>query len=352
MQYLLLSFILITAFIPVPDVDGWAFRQMLGLAVLSVGISFKLYKKFHWSVALCFLSTTLNCLYHKLPGNMVQIVLFSCAALIAEDNLANTILPLLSFVALGDALIMISRYLASWNNPWGFKNAWWVLTNSSLDACFIALMLPTALLLCDNKKTKIFLASIIVLALLAARGNTGIVTLIVMSLAYLIASKQNNYSIYAGIIAGAASLVGFMWYYEKLGVDNGRFGHWKLMMSWWEYNANAIIGTGPGTFWGIAYAVQPDAEKFMWMHNDWLQQLFTHGILGLLLVAILYGFMLKNSIKSPVLFSMVVGYGLIAVTQFPNHLFFFQLVGVLLIYHCFDKTIEGTLCQMPSPQLG
>jgi O-antigen ligase len=76
------------------------------------------------------------------------------------------------------------------------------------------------------------------------------------------------------------------------------------------------------------------------MHNDWLQVLFEGGIIFFTSMLILYFFMLKKSVNRPELFSMVIAYGLIAMTLYPLHLFVYQMVGTVLVYCCFREEIS------------
>ncbi len=132
----------------------------------------------------------------------------------------------------------------------------------------------------------------------------------------------------------------------KFAENYGRFANWEKMMRFWDDNLSHTFGSGPGTYWVYVQAVEGIKDKdkiWLRMHNDWFQILFEQGWVGLISIIYLFISMLKRSFHEPVIFSMVLGFGLIACTMYPLHLFFFQLIGMALIYHCFAKeeSIEG-----------
>lgn len=69
-----------------------------------------------------------------------------------------------------------------------------------------------------------------------------------------------------------------------------RFDAYKIFMSEWLNAKHFALGTGPGSFWPIAFHAQMETgfmnyQYWFWnMHSDWLQILFENGIVGLLLV--------------------------------------------------------------------
>ncbi len=349
MKYLVVILLFIAAFFKVPDINGWAYRQVAGLFVLSLVISWLLSKKYHISVGLCFLVTAIFGLIQSgLPqfgsevvSSVMTLLFFSCIALCLEGKYLAFIFPILMIIAILDSVIMIFRALPHIGDLWGFLQAWWVMTNASLDACFIALMSPVVGVVIKYKTLDLLIMAFILIAVLLTKSNTAICVFVLMQL--IIFLKQKDYKSFLIIFIGLASLaVPFHHFFGmKFAANFGRFGNWKTMMGFWKDHINHIIGAGPGTYWVYSQAIQ--AHKvgdgvFTWMHNDYLQVLFEQGYIGLVSILFLYGVMLYKSFKGPVLFSMVIGYGLIACTMYPLHLFYFQLIGVALIYHCFVKT--------------
>ncbi len=332
MQYLIVPLFFLASFFQVPEVNGWAFRQVSCLVVLSLFIAWRLSKKFHISVGLCFFATSIYGLVQwgvpqfgsEVVSSLMVMYLFSCLALECE---LNFILPLLAFVAIGDSIIMIVRFLANLGDPWVFMKAWWVITNASLDACFVALMFPIIWTITKRKKWLQITTGLIVCAsVILAKSNTALIVLLISSFPIF------SYKLFF------LSPLSYFFLGNKFAQDLGRYHNWERMFTFWNDNINHFIGSGPGTYWVISQLLQ--AHKigdavFAWMHNDWLQVLFEQGYIGLGCVFFLYFSMLYKSFKRPILLSMIIGYGVIALTLYPLHLFMFQLLGVALIYLCF-----------------
>lgn len=331
-NFILALLFLTAAFLPVPAVNGWAYRQIYGLVLLSLFAGFAIGKRFHWSVGLFFVATMLNAFFHGVSPNLSQLLIITVGTCLLDDVKFETVLPLLGLVALGDALIVFVKYLITHDS----NQAWYVLTAASLEASFIAVMLPVFFEFTPKSRTKIGLFFFLLTVFFITKSNTALFTLFAMAVSYLIARKETGAKLYAAVFGGLAVGAGWLVFIgHKFLDDNDRFKNWALMMDYWWHNVNIWVGSGPGTYYQFAIAVQPTKEKFLWLHNDWLQQLFTQGILGLVCLGLLYFFMLKRSFKTPYLFSMVVGFGVVALTLMPVHLFFFQVLGVTLIWNCF-----------------
>ncbi len=345
----LVVLLFIASFYPVPSINGWAFRQTLGLGLLSLFIAQKLKEKFHWSVGLCFLNLSISGILHGTKIGLgtesiltvMTLLLFTCVLLFIESSQIRFMLTALVFIAIGNSLIMLYRYISTSD----FENAWWVVTNHSLDASFVALMAPVIILLKLSRKIKVALLMIVSSAVLASKSNTGACVLISFPIFYFLSSKDYKKLRLSLFVALLAVPVISSVYGSKLLHDTGRFNAWILMMGFWKKNLSLLFGGGPGSYWVYSSAIQTGHFKFTWMHNDFLQQLFENGIIGLLSCVLLYTIALKRSFNRPYLFSMVVGYGIVSMTLYPSHLFFFQLIAVALIYLCFaPNKNEGNVC--------
>ncbi len=347
-KYFIFVLFFIAAFFKVPDINGWAYRQVAGLFVFSFIISVLLSKKYHVSVGLFFLITSVFGLVQsgwpqfgsEVISNIMNLLFFTCIGLSLENKYLNLIVPLLCICAIGDAIVMIIREIPHIGERWGFMQAWWVMTNASLDSCFIAIMSPAFETILKNKNIKLFATAIVLIAILLAKSNTGLAVFISAQALFYFKKKDYKTFSFIMIVPSLFILPLHYFYGTKFGENYGRFVNWKTMMTFWHDNINHVIGAGPGTYW--IYSQQVQVHKvgdlvFLWMHNDFFQILFEQGYLGLISVLFLYGMMLFRSFKSPLLFSMVFGFGLIACTMYPLHLFFFQLLGIALIYHCFIK---------------
>ncbi len=348
MKHLILLLFFIISFCPYPAMNGWAFRQVLGLFLLSLVISWMLSKKYHFSVGLCFFVTTIYGLNQcglsqfgsEVATSLMALLFYSCIALSLDESSLKFIFPLLCGVAVGDSVSMIIQRISYLSLPEGHMSANWVLVNGSLDSCFIALMAPS-ILFSKKNNFKIIYFSLILIAIILAKSNTGIFVLALMLLAQSILNKKYIKELLISLGLTLPPILYFLG--SKFLSSTGRLNNWKTMMSFWREHANHFIGTGPGTYWVYSQWVEIHKvgdQAFTWMHNDWLQVLFEQGYIGLACVLFLFFMMLKKSFNRPSLFSVVLGYGFIALTQFPLHLFIFQLMGVALIYHCFEKKVQ------------
>ncbi len=348
MRLLVVLLILFAAFCPLPDHGAWFVRNLFGFGILSAVISFLLSKKYHVSVGLLFFVTSIYGLVQvgnpqfgsEVCSSLLILLLFACIGLGLDNNSFELIVPILGVIAIGDASAMIVRALLhigefQWN-----MQGYWVLTNGSLDASFIALMSPVVYRFSSNIKLKVFFVSILLLAILLAKSNTGFCVLIMILLTNCLMHKEFKL-FFQLLFAFIISLFPIGYYLgPKLLNHNGRFNNWKLMMGYWNDHINHWIGSGPGTYWPLSQIVQihKDGDNvWPWMHNDFLQVLFEQGIVGLALVLFLYFTMLYKAFDKPMLFSMILGFGAVACTLYPLHLFYFQILGISLIYQCFQQ---------------
>lgn len=345
------------AFWTVPDANGWAFRQVLGLFFLALIISFLLTKKYHISVGLCFFVTAVcgllyagdSTLGSEVVSSVMSLLFFSCIALALPDKYLEAVIPALIIIAAVDSAIMVYRGLTNYQpGTYWYMKAWWVLTNGSLDACFVAILMPVVW---TFRKHSYAILALMFLAVVVSKSTTALLTILVIISGYLISNY--GFKAIAYLIPFSASIYGIGAYAvgNKFLGDSGRFRIWKMMFGFWEQKANHFIGTGPGSFWIYSQTIQkpnwngaPERlAVFPWMHNDWLQILFEQGYIGISCVLFLFAAMLWKSFDRPILFSIVLGFGFIGITQFPLHLFYFQLLGVGLIYNVFRVSHEPVL---------
>jgi hypothetical protein len=320
---------------------------------LTVGISFlvvALYGLFNWGFTELLIDNlgpiASQALISHITSALMTLFLFAAVALATPMDWLSLIIPIMSAIAIIDSSFMVYRGLMG-----GYFQAWWVFLNSSLDASFLVVMYPLLLSHLIDKKAKtqmwirLFFAVLALLAIVISKSNTGALGLIVVLMAYALAWNGRAAPIVA--LCSFPMILLAKWYMgAKFLTSSAREPMWDLMFKWWFEHANHFLGTGPGTFWIYGPAVQviangkvpdPNFQVFSWMHNDWLQILFENGSVGLATIVALYIYMLKRAWEIPCLFAMVVGYGFIALAQYPLHLFFFQLLGVGLLHACFSK---------------
>lgn len=129
---------------------------------------------------------------------------------------------------------------------------------------------------------------------------------------------------------------------EEFFSGNGRYELWSMALKWWSEYFHWLFGSGAGT----AYILVPRAQIevghhtqsfFIWMHNDYLQVLFEYGVLGLsLLLALTLGGLWRLR-KTPHLLSVGVGYGVMALGNYPSRLAVHALLGMWLVARAFYK---------------
>lgn len=336
---IILIFLLVSALLPAPIINGLSYRQSLGIEWTGLAISYGIAKRFHWTVGLCVFWVIFECFIN--PNSFVSLIsllFIVCGALFLTESIVSYLLVSLGLISIIDSIVMIWRYFSTMD-PY---NAWLVMAAPALDAAFVALMIPVVFGIKKPEALRNVLLFFMVLAILVSRSNTAIFCNVVMFAAYLLASGKLGKKYIAAIIGMLAGASALLFKFGKLLSDQGRIQNWKSMMSYWAKNINILLGAGPGQYHHYAAKLQPSDHQFVFMHNDLLQITFDQGLIGAGSVLLLYFTMLKKSFNRPFLFSTVVGFGFISMTLFPTYLFFFQLLGVLLIYKCFER---GETCQ-------
>ena len=324
----------VVAFLKPPALNVMEVRQAAGMEWLAIMSSLFVAKKFHWSVGLCFFWIVLECFQWDSLASLITILFFALLALQLTEKRADFMLHLLAFVALGDATILIFRYVTTLD----VNNAWWTMGSASLESSFLAVTLPLVMSVGKlSKNTRLSMVLFILAAIVITRSNTGIFTALVMLMAYMTAIGKLTWRRLTAFTLLCVVAVLYLEYgCHKLLADQERYATWFKMMGFWRTQLNMWVGGGPGNYFTFAQVVYGKGhDKLVHMHNDLLEVLFTLGIPGLFSVLIMYVLMLKKALNRPFLFSMVIGYGCVSMTLFPNYLFFFEMLGIMLIYKCF-----------------
>ncbi len=119
--------------------------------------------------------------------------------------------------------------------------------------------------------------------------------------------------------------------------DNARFYLWKYALDWYERQEPFIhwFGLGPGTFRPILPLLQVEGGEnntwFLWLHNDWLQQLPEQGRVGVVAAGLAYGTLLWYARNSPFISAGLVSYGAMMATNFPIHWPVHAFMGFVLV---------------------
>jgi O-antigen ligase len=172
-----------------------------------------------------------------------------------------------------------------------------------------------------------------------------------LSIYYLVNSgfKLKRFII-GSLFAISVAIAGFLSQGKELLDSNGRFNIWHMAMKGWWANSNKFIGTGPGTYVIYGPSIQLDEavaagqtsirSAFLWMHNDWLETLFTTGFIGLGFAVAVFTTAVWTARKLPAVFTSLVVYGAMAFIQMPLRHIIFALLGTLLLLEAFSRQTE------------
>lgn len=226
------------------------------------------------------------------------------------------------------------------------------LGNPSMSMSFTVCLLPVVMKEC-TKGGKIFMASIVAIAVLLSKSS---VALGVLSILFLFQAISWCWPFI--FLAPAVLAIGM----KTLGSDflsSGlRFEMWSLFMKIWANNpANWLWGMGYGTFGVFSRNIQHDiddpvngpivkklfglsesisgheANWWVWLHNDWLEIVFVLGAVGMVLALATYassicGYYRRKEwapMQSLLLFGVMMG------ANYPFHISIPCLFGAWLV---------------------
>lgn len=254
-------------------------------------------------------------------GGLIYLVLVTIPVALLPQNSVIThpfiLMPILRGIGLLNALWMLSQFFLS-------QKIYGVFGNAAMDACFLAILIP-------SQKT---VGTIIYSAAIGASGSSTAMAALGISLGvnWMMKYKSKPY-LEIPIVMGFLALGA-----QKFFDSNGRFDLWRRSMIYWMDQINPWIGSGPGSYFLYGPKIQmlqgntPD-KLFVWMHNDWLQVLFEYGIIGFVLISILFVKMVRaaHDKKEPWLVASILTYGFVATTQMPLRYFLMSLLGACLL---------------------
>lgn len=391
MPILAITFLMFLTFVFFPNsINRVFFESDIGLELIAILMALKL-RKIHWSVSLMFLLSVVSCIimiHHQnvYAGNLIHdflppisfnaqlafrvLLSFGALPFLLEDKYFLRILFLLYFTAVTDSIYMIIKTII-----WGEKFCFALLSNSAMDASFIACLLPMSFQMITKgkyKKLGLFSFFSMCIAIVLSKSSTGIAALGVASAAYLLIEYGKKSIKYIATLAALLSGVAWIYLRDELLNPNGRYSIWNMDLRFFWHETHRAIGAGAGTFffWGPeiqkieeikqlmvpcgmecslscglskeqAVKVLMDQHRemslFVWMHNSWLQIIFEMGIVGFAGIIILYYFLINRSwSKKNYLFPILVTYGFIGLTQMPLQVFMFQILGICLIILSFQ----------------
>jgi hypothetical protein len=363
MPILIITSLMFLTFIFFPNCSNRIFYESdIALGLIALLLACKL-RKIHWSVALMFFISASSVLLlmnyqqiyqHNLPegyhlrlaattvATYITLLSFGMLPFLLKEEHFRDILKLLFAAAFVDSLWMLIRAVI-----WGPDQCYAMLSNSAIDASFIACLLPFAFQKVKERPELRRVGSIfifiMVTAIVASKSSTGLAGIGVAVASFLF-MEYGIKSLKIIFPIGAAMVTASHFYLkDELLNSNGRYSIWKMAFNFFWNETHHLIGAGIGTFfmWGPEIQMhEVGADKnslFVWMHNDWLQVLFEMGFIGLAGLIILYSCLLFYSWKKKnALFPMICTYGFIGLTQMPLRAFPLQVLGSVLIALSFD----------------
>lgn len=384
--------------------DHYRMQTAMGLIGVMLFLSLWVKNRVHWSAGLLFALSSISAVYCSfLPvtlspfqewanisvnitvnGAVHPVTLKEMGIIIFDVTAAQSLCWLLASVI---PIVLISKRGLSW---WLEGFAWLGLSSSTLmlyrfytglgasgaiynhalDASFLAVLYPIMLfspviknwydLFCDRRwhflESGLCLAFVIcpVWAILISKSSTGIATLGGELILYYLMIYKKLYNRIWILFLGSAATASAGWAMKgkDLFDPNGRQFILKTGMAMWFHVEHYLFGIGTGSFQVMGPMIQEAQGSnivFTWGHNEYFQILFEQGILGLLLMIIMYGYMLRNSFKTPWLFVTVAGLGIISFTQMPLRLLPMCLFSAVICRLCFERTIDDNFRNEPSP---
>lgn len=362
-----LSSLIIIIWITLLRFSGWNtffIQTAMGLCLCFLFLTYLVYKKTDWLIALSFGYFTLSQIprfcdpsffwpeYDATAEVSFQaitafgVVYFTAVTLMLvlmrkphREFLKN----LLIYFSLTNAFIILLRFIRH-------KDPWFLLNNPALDAAFTACMIP---LVYEKKK---YLAIPLIIICLISHSSSGIAGLGIVIGSYLLSHfKFSKKALGAGALsAGVMSLLGYILQGRILVDSSGRYHVWAITFDFWRKSLNHIVGAGTGSFaiYGPSLQVIEAIQKgndyvpgFFWGHNDWLQILIENGYIGLGLVICVGVRGAWRSRFNPVIFSSLICYFVLAFIQMPMRHILFTVLGAWLILHagsCSKEHEPGT----------
>lgn len=162
------------------------------------------------------------------------------------------------------------------------------LRNPSLNASMMAFALPLAFKHLD-RRVAWGLAALALASGVIGKTNIGIGLVCLACLFHVAWGKRISILLAAATVTAAAFFVAGQLMGHKFLTTSGRFVMWDFFMSQWVFNKQVwLFGTAFGSFSVFAVDLQQKLKfatesHWLWMHNDWLESLFTTGIVGLTL---------------------------------------------------------------------
>ena len=346
----------------------WALLMFLGSIIFGV----KLFRKYHWSLAVLFVYMCGSAIYtFHWPYNTYQsqglfskvmlaqlsvlalISIIFISILLAELDLKD-IMTLESFFVL---LVLVNSVVViyQWINGNPFHRRGGLFDNIGMNGILMAFTYP--LLIDSNLLKKSGIGYIIalllpIIAILCTKSSVPVGVVIIGIMVYLIFKFKNiilkiSIPTLIGIII---LLTAYITNKKDLFDDSQRFGLYKIQYNEWVKSEKILFGHGLGTypFFGLQnqiknqYMVKGQGQKVtgeyaMWLHNDWLQLLLETGVIGFILFVVAAFFSIYYALLNPKLIACLLSYMSSMLFYYPNHFAIHAFFGCWLIAYIFLK---------------
>jgi len=327
--------------------DHWRLPQMVGLCLVALLFGYLIGKKYSWFagaiVAYCLGSAAIimeGSLTHfgggyshafgETAGQAFAAIVMSVGLIFfMEKKYLPWAVLVFQVIALIDCVLILTI-------------GYGIFNSESVDASFIMLIYPSICLIPLKPKLTLSHSLVLILtlalpiaALVAAKASTPYFMLSACLCAYILIKTTNPKRKLIELVTIAP--IGLALGYWLLGrhtlIDpNGRVAIWQICMEWWAANVNIWIGYGSGTFEWLGYIIQKRTDTiFIWMHNEYLQILFEHGIIGFVIFLGLAIECLYKSRKNTWVFVSLIALSVCFISQFPLRWFVSQVWICLIV---------------------
>lgn len=196
-----------------------------------------------------------------------------------------------------------------------------LMMNPSLNSSLMAVTLPFIFEAFPITISGLILA-LMIGAVVVGKSSIGLGMVVAFLCLYFLSLRRLKYLLLSPLLLS----LGWYFYGEREFLSSGdRFPMWEFFMSEWARNPlHWWFGTGYGSFAVFSVNLQTahhmrEGYWWVWMHNDWLEMLFTTGMVGLGLMTLTYIQGLRNLWKRemvPELQSLIL-FGVVMFLNYP-----------------------------------
>lgn len=304
------------------------------LSLASVGMSYLIMKRTHWSVGLLALISCLSGIWNSGGFQVLAICAFAMAWLSVHESQYEKVL-----VAAG--ILYIGSIFATLITNYGLSG------NPSMNGCLIAILLPITCHIMheDFKILNLFTFILAIAMIFKVDASIPIGVLAVVAVSYTVAlfHKEVRDSLIIGSVL-ASCIVGLGWIMnpQVFFSDTGRSWMYQEIFKWYQ-QGNVWFGQGLGTtdsYLTLKRSVDPLYKTVIWAHNDYLQVLADMGVVGLASLLIAMAASAIRAYSRPWLFAASMGYAATMLFNFPMHVPIHAATGCGLLWLIWSRDAQ------------